>query len=99
MGQGPETFFGTHGNKLPSLSGVHGFKEFLCSAHLVGSFDGRIYIYGGSVLKSKFVHQRIQQDRHFSEKILDTMNSREGGELITVGTKKCLGALSHPITD
>ena len=31
-----------------------------------------------------------------TEKILEIMNSRQCGELITVGTKKCLGALSHP---
>ena len=43
VGQGPQTYFGTHGNQLPSLSGVHGFKDFVCSSYLVGSFDGRIY--------------------------------------------------------
>ena len=48
MGQGPQTFFGTHGNQLPTLSGVHGFKDLI---------------------------------------------SRE---LITVSTRKCLGALCHP---
>ena len=32
-----------HDNQLPSLSGVHGLKEFHCSAHLVGSFYGKIY--------------------------------------------------------
>ena len=31
---GPQTYFSTHGNQLPSLSGVHNFKDFLCSAHL-----------------------------------------------------------------
>ena len=38
----PKTYFSTHGNQLPSMSGVHGVKDFLCSAHLHGSFDGRI---------------------------------------------------------
>ena len=64
VGQGPQTFFGTHSNQLPSLSGVHGFKDFLYSVYLVGSFDGRIYTYG-SVLNSKFVHQRPQQDEDY----------------------------------
>ena len=65
-GQAPQTLLGTHGNQLPSPSGVHGFKDFLYSAHLVEAFDGRIYSYG-SVLKSKFVHQRPQQDEHYRE--------------------------------
>ena len=48
------------------MSGVHCLKDFLCSAYLLGSFDGQIYTYG-SVLKSKFVHQRIQEDGHYRE--------------------------------
>ena len=36
-------------------------EDFLCSAHLLESFEGRIYTYG-SVLKSKFVPQRTQED-------------------------------------
>ena len=35
----------THGNQLPSLSGVYGLKDFLCSDHLVESFDVKIYTY------------------------------------------------------
>ena len=67
VGQGPQTFFGTHGNQLPSLSGVHGFKDFVCSAHLLGSFNGQIYTYG-SVLKSQFDHERIQEEGHYRKK-------------------------------
>ena len=48
------------------MSEGHGFKDFLCSNHLIGAFDGRIYTYG-SVLKSKFVHQRTQEDGHYRE--------------------------------
>ena len=65
-GGGPGTFFSTHGNHLPWLSGVHGLKDFLCSAHLHESFDGRIYTYW-SVLKSKFVHQKTQEEEHYRE--------------------------------
>ena len=63
---GPGTFLTRHNDQLPSLSGVHGLKDFLCSAHLLESFDGRIYTYW-SVLKSKFVHQRTQEDEHYRE--------------------------------
>ena len=43
---GPGTFLTRHDDQLPSLSsGVHGLKDFLCSAHLLESFDGRIYTY------------------------------------------------------
>ena len=66
VGGGPGTFFSTHGNHLPWLSGVHGLKDFLWSDHLHESFDGRIYTYW-SVLKSKFVHQRTQEDEHYRE--------------------------------
>ena len=52
---------GTLDDQLPSMSGAHGLKDFLCSAHLLESFEGRIYTYG-SVLKSKFVPQRTQED-------------------------------------
>ena len=62
----PKTSFATLDDQLPSMSGVHGFKDFLCSDHLLESFDGRIYSYG-SVLKSKFVHQRTQEDEHYRE--------------------------------
>ena len=47
---GPGAFLRRHDDQLPSLSGVHGLKDFLCSAHLLESFDGRIYSYW-SVLK------------------------------------------------
>ena len=66
MRQSPQTFFTTRNNQLSSLSEVYGFKVFLCSAHLLGSFVGRIYSYG-SVLKSIFVHQGIQEDGHYRE--------------------------------
>ena len=42
-GGGSQTFFSTHGNHLPSLSGVHGLKDFLHSDHLLEWFDGRSY--------------------------------------------------------
>ena len=64
--EGPQTFFTTHDNQIPSLSEVYGFKDFLYSAHLLGSFVGQIYSYG-SVLKSIFVHQGIQEDGHYRE--------------------------------
>ena len=38
-----ETLLGTHGNQLPSPPGVHDFKDFFCSPHLLEAFDGRIY--------------------------------------------------------
>ena len=64
--QASQTYFRTHGNQLASLSGVHGFKDSLCSAHLVGAFDGQIYCLK-HFHKSKFVHQRLQQDEHYIE--------------------------------
>ena len=64
--QGPQTFFGTHDNQPPLPSGVHGFKDFLCSAYLLGSFDGRIYSLKHSH-NCKFVQQRIQEDEHYRE--------------------------------
>ena len=67
VGWGPRTFFSTHGNQLPSLSGVHGLKDFLSSDHLVKSFDGISYTYGGSVLKSNFYHKTTQEDGHYRE--------------------------------
>ena len=63
-GWGPQTFFLTHGNQPPSLSGVHGLKDYLCSAHLHGSFDGRIYSLE-HFHKSKFVQQRTQEGGHY----------------------------------
>ena len=79
----PKTFFGTHNYQLSSLSGVHGFKDFLCSTHLIGSFDGQIYSYG-SVFKSKFVHQRIQKYGHYRE-------NPWNHELLTVRGVDCHG--------
>ena len=35
-----QSTFSTHSNQLLSLSGVHGLKDFLCSAHILESFDG-----------------------------------------------------------
>ena len=64
-----------------SLSGVHGLKHFLCSAHLPLSFDGRIYTYW-SVLKSKFVHQRTHEDGHYRE-------NPSNHELLTVRGGDC----------
>ena len=80
-GGGTGTFFSTHGNHLPWLSGVHGLKDFLWSAHLHESFAGRIYTYW-SVLKSKFVHQRTQEDEHYRE-------NPSNHELLTVRGGDC----------
>ena len=77
----PKTSFATLDDQLPSMSGVHGFKDFLCSDHLLESFDGRIYSYG-SVLKSKFVHQRIHEDAHCRE-------NPSNHELLTVRGGDC----------
>ena len=66
VGGGSQTFFSTHGNHLPSLSGVHGLKDFLHSDHLLEWFDVRSYTYG-SVLKSNFYHERTQEDGHIIE--------------------------------
>ena len=41
-------------------------KDFLCSAHLFESFDGRIYSLK-HFYKCKFVHQRTQKDEHYRE--------------------------------
>ena len=65
-GWGLRTFFSTNGNHLPSLSGVYGLKDFLCSDHLHGSFGGRIYSLK-HFNKCKFVHQRTQEDEHYRE--------------------------------
>ena len=62
----PQTFFGTHGNQLPSMSGVHGLKDFPFSDHLLESFDGQIYSLK-HFKKCKFVHQRTQEDEHYRE--------------------------------
>ena len=64
--QAHQTLLGTHGDQLPSLSGGHGSKDFLCSAHLVEAFVGRIYSLK-HFHKCKFVHQRPQQDEHYRE--------------------------------
>ena len=56
-------------------------KDFLCSAHLHESFGGRIYTYG-SVLKSKFVQQRIHEDGHYRE-------NPSNHELLTVRGGDC----------
>ena len=91
---GSGTFLTRHDDQLPSLSGVHGLKDFLCSAHLLESFDGRIYTYW-SVLKSKFVHQRTQEDEHYRE-------NPSNHELLTVrggdcrASKKMFGGLLPP---
>ena len=39
----PATSFATLDDQLPSMSEAHGLKYILCSAHLLESFDGRIY--------------------------------------------------------
>ena len=41
-------------------------KDFLCSAHLLESFDGRIYSLN-HFNKCIFVHQRTQKDEHYRE--------------------------------
>ena len=85
---GPGTFLTRHDDQLPSLSGVHVLKDFLCSAHLLESFDWRIYSLK-HFNKCKFVHQRT------TEKILQTMNSWQWGELIVVPSLKCSGPKSQ----
>ena len=60
----PQPLSGTLDDQLPSMSGAHGLKDFLFSVHLLESFEWRIYSYG-SVLKSKFVPQRTQEDGHY----------------------------------
>ena len=85
----PQTLFGTHSNQPPS--GDHGFKDFLCSAHLVEAFDGQIYSLK-HFHKSKFVHQRPQQDEHFRENPWNYELLRARGVYCT---KKCLRGKSH----
>ena len=93
-GGGSQTFFSTHGNHIPSLSGVHGLKDFLHSDHLLEWFDVRIYTYG-SVLKSNFYHQITQEDGHYGE-------NPSNHELLTVrggdcrASKKMFGSLLPP---
>ena len=41
-------------------------EDFLFIDYLLDSFNGTIYT-NGSVLKSEFVHQRIQEDEHYRE--------------------------------
>ena len=79
--QAPQTLLGTHGNQLPSPSGVNGFKDFLCSAHLVEAFDGRIYSLK-HFHKSKFVPQRTHEDGHYGE-------NPSNHELLTVKGGDC----------
>ena len=62
----PKPLSATLDNQLPSMSGAHGLKDFLCNAHLLESFEWRIYTYG-SVLKSKLVTQRTQEDGYYRE--------------------------------
>ena len=85
----PKTSFASLDDQLPSMSGVHVLKDFLCSAPLHGSFDGRIYSLK-HFHKCKFFHKRTQKVT--AEKIL---NSWQWWELIVVCCKKCSGALSH----
>ena len=81
-----QTFLTTLDNQLPSLSRVHGFKDFLCSVHLLGSFDGQIYSLK-HFHNCKFVHQRIQEDEHYRE----TMNSWEWGSWLPLVLKNVWG--------
>ena len=62
----PKTSFATLDDQLSSMSGAHGLKDFLCSAHLLESFEGRIYSLK-NFHKCKFVHQRTQEDGHYRE--------------------------------
>ena len=77
----PKTSFATLNDQLPSMSGVHGFKDFLCSAHLHGSFDGQIYSLK-HFHKSKFVPQRTHEDGHYGE-------NPSNHELLTVRAGDC----------
>ena len=66
----------------------------LCSAHLHGSFGGRIYSLE-HFNRCKFVHQRIHEDEHYRE-------NPSNHELLTVrggdccASKKFSGASSRP---
>ena len=78
-----QTFLTTLDNQLPSLSRVHGFKDFLCSVHLLGSFDGQIYSLKHFHM-CKFVGQRIQEDEHWRE-------NSSNHELLTLrGVDRCV---------
>ena len=81
-GGGSQTFFSTHGNYLPSLSGVHGLKDFLHSDHLLEWFDGRSYSLKHSH-KCNFYHKTTQQDGHYRE-------NPSNHELQTVRGVECL---------
>ena len=71
-------------------------KDFLCSDHLHESFGGRIYTYG-SVLKSKFVHQRTHEDGHSRENPSNhELLTVRGGEKNVPGPPPTL-AYSDPI--
>ena len=64
---GPQTFLTTLTNQLPllpSLSGVHGLKDFLCSDHLLESFMVEFRL---KVLKSNFHCKRPYEDGHCRE--------------------------------
>merc|ERR1712155_125336 len=77
----PGTFLTRYDDQLPLLSGVHGLKDFLCSAHLLESFDGQIYSLK-HFNKCKFVHQRTQEDEHYRE-------NPSNHELLTVRGVDC----------
>ena len=62
----PQPLSGTLDDQLPSMSGAHGLKDFLCSVHLLESFEGRIYSLE-HFHKCKFVPQRTQEDEHYRE--------------------------------
>ena len=74
--RGPQTFFSTHSNQLPLLSGVHGLNDFLYSVHILGSFDGRIYNINHFPIS---VNLSIKGSKKIgtTEKILQTMYSWE----------------------
>ena len=55
-----------HDDQLLAMSGVHGLKDFLCSAHLLESLDGRIYSLK-HFHKCKFAHQRTHEDGHYKQ--------------------------------
>ena len=72
-----------HDNQLPSLSGVHGLKDFFCIDLLLESF------YGYSLKhfhKSTFHHKRTQEDGHYRE-------NSSNHELLTVRGVDCRALL------
>ena len=60
----PQPLSATLDDQLPSMSGAHGLKDFLCSVHLLESFEGRIYSLE-HFHKCKFVPKRTQEDEHY----------------------------------